>query len=48
MKTNSKKKMRKTMILDIYYIKDKKYNTLLTSTSDGFVKGYFNIIIILL
>jgi len=40
--------MRKTMILDIYYIKDKKYNTLLTSTSDGFVKGYFNIIIILL
>lgn len=34
------KKVRKTMILDIYYIKDKKYNTLLTSTSDGFVKGW--------
>ena len=36
----SKKKVRKTMILDIYYIKEKKYNTLLTSTSDGFVKGW--------
>ena len=40
MNPNMKKKMRKTMILDIYYIKEKKYNTLLTSTSDGFVKGW--------
>jgi hypothetical protein len=39
-KSTTQKKLRKTMILDIYYIKEAKYNTLLTSTSDGFVKGW--------
>ena len=32
--------IRTTRILDILYIPDPKYNLLLTSTSDGFVKGW--------
>jgi len=31
---------RKTIILDMYYIKDKKYQILLTSSNDGYVRGW--------
>ena len=31
---------RKTKILDILYIPDAKYQVLLTSTNDGFVRGW--------
>jgi hypothetical protein len=31
---------RKTMILDIHFIKDAKYQVLLTSSNDGYVRGW--------